>query len=46
MSAHAAESDFVFGIGVFNGEGISCYGSNTLLENYAAQRIQGNGRVG
>ena len=45
VSARGAESDFVFGIGVFNGEGISCYGSNTLLENYAAQRIQGNGKV-
>jgi hypothetical protein len=45
VEAHAVESDFVFGIGVYNGEGISCYGSNTLLENYAPRRIQGRGRV-
>ncbi|MDD8013735.1 MAG: ABC transporter ATP-binding protein [Acidobacteriota bacterium] len=45
VEAHAAESDFVFGIGVFNGEGISCYGSNTLLENYSARQIQGKGSV-
>jgi len=45
VEAHAAETDFVFGIGVFNGEGINCYGSNTLLENYAARKIQGKGRV-
>jgi hypothetical protein len=45
VDAHAAETDFVFGIAVFNGEGISCYGSNTLLENYAARHIQGKGSV-
>ncbi len=45
VEAHSAESDFVFGIGVFNGEGISCYGSNTLLENYSARQIQGKGNV-
>jgi ABC-type polysaccharide/polyol phosphate transport system ATPase subunit len=45
VEAHSAESDFVFGIGLFNSEGISCYGSNTLLENYAAKKIQGKGNV-
>jgi len=45
VDARAAEDDFVFGIGVYNGDGINCYGSNTLLENYAARRIQGKGRV-
>lgn len=45
VEAQAAESDFVFGIGVYNGEGVNCYGSNTLLENYAARQIQGKGKV-
>jgi len=45
VEAHSAESDFVFGIGVYNGEGISCYGSNTLLENFNAEQIQGKGKV-
>ncbi|MBE0665628.1 MAG: Wzt carbohydrate-binding domain-containing protein, partial [Candidatus Aminicenantes bacterium] len=45
VEARAAESDFVFGIGVYNGEGVNCYGSNTLLENYAARQIQGKGKV-
>jgi ABC-type polysaccharide/polyol phosphate transport system ATPase subunit len=45
VEAHAPEDDFVFGIAVFNGEGVSCYGSNTLLENYAARRIQGKGKI-
>jgi ABC-2 type transport system ATP-binding protein/lipopolysaccharide transport system ATP-binding protein len=43
--AAAPQSDFVFGIGVFNGEGASVYGSNTLLENYAARSISGAGKV-
>jgi ABC-type polysaccharide/polyol phosphate transport system ATPase subunit len=45
VTAAAAENDFVFGIGVYNVEGVNCYGSNTLLENFSAQRIQGKGRV-
>lgn len=45
VEARVAESDFVFGIGVYNGEGVNCYGSNTLLENYAARQIQGKGKV-
>jgi ABC-2 type transport system ATP-binding protein/lipopolysaccharide transport system ATP-binding protein len=45
VEARSAENDFVFGIGVFNGEGINCYGSNTLLENYSAQKILGKGKV-
>jgi len=45
VEARAAESDFVFGIGVYNGEGVNCYGSNTLLENYAARQILGKGKV-
>jgi ABC-2 type transport system ATP-binding protein/lipopolysaccharide transport system ATP-binding protein len=45
VTAAAEQNDFVFGIGVFNGEGISVYGSNTLLENYAARSISGSGQV-
>ena len=45
VSAASEQSDFVFGIGVFNSEGISCYGSNTLLENFASRSIRGSGKV-
>ena len=45
VEARSVENDFVFGIGVFNGEGINCYGSNTLLENYSARKILGKGKV-
>jgi ABC-type polysaccharide/polyol phosphate transport system ATPase subunit len=45
VSALAPESDFVFGVGVYNSEGTHCYGSNTLLENFHSQSISGDGRV-
>ena len=37
--------DFVFGIGVFNSQGVSCYGTNTQLEDFEPVRIDGEGRV-
>jgi ABC-type polysaccharide/polyol phosphate transport system ATPase subunit len=45
VSARAVESDFVFGVGVYNGEGVNCYGSNTLLENFQSRSIAGDGKV-
>jgi len=37
--------DFVFGIGVFNSMGISCYGTNTQLEDFEPVLIEGENRV-
>jgi len=37
--------DFVFGIGIFNSQGISCYGTNTELEDFEPLSISGEGRV-
>ena len=37
--------DFVFGIGVFNSQGISCYGTNTHLEDFRPRGLEGRGRV-
>ena len=34
--------DFVVGIGIFNAEGVCCYGTNTSLEELRAVRIVGN----
>ncbi len=45
VAAATAQDDFVFGIGVFNSEGASCYGSNTLLENLVSESLAGAGRV-
>jgi ABC-type polysaccharide/polyol phosphate transport system ATPase subunit len=43
--AHIPADDFVFGIGFFNSQGISCYGTNTLLEDYEPVSIRGAGKV-
>lgn len=37
--------DFVFGVGIFNSQGISCYGTNTLLEDFDPELVQGEGKV-
>ena len=34
--------DFVFGIGLFNAEGVCCYGTNTLLEEMNPERLDGD----
>lgn len=38
-------NDFVFGIGIFNSQGISCYGTNTHLEDFKPVSIKGEGKV-
>jgi ABC-type polysaccharide/polyol phosphate transport system ATPase subunit len=43
--ARSRMEDFVFGIGLFNSQGISCYGTNTNLEEYEPVAIEGEGRV-
>ncbi len=35
-------SDFVFGIGLFNADGVCCYGTNTYLEELTPQRLTGD----
>jgi ABC-2 type transport system ATP-binding protein/lipopolysaccharide transport system ATP-binding protein len=37
--------DFVFGVGIFNSQGVSCYGTNTHLEDFEPVIIQGKGKV-
>jgi ABC-type polysaccharide/polyol phosphate transport system ATPase subunit len=34
--------DFVVGVGIFNAEGVCCYGTNTSLEQLKAERILGD----
>jgi ABC-type polysaccharide/polyol phosphate transport system ATPase subunit len=34
--------DFVIGIGIFNAEGVCCYGTNTNIEEFKAVRILGD----
>lgn len=45
VDARIAEKDFVFGIGIFNTEGVSCYGTNTLIEDFKSVSIEGKGKV-
>jgi ABC-type polysaccharide/polyol phosphate transport system ATPase subunit len=42
LRAPIAIDDFVIGIGIFNAEGICCYGTNTSLESLKAVRIFGD----
>ncbi len=48
MRITAAEpvQDFVFGISIFNAEGICCYGTNTALEELTSETMTGEGEVG
>lgn len=43
--AYSKITDFVFGIGIFNSQGISCYGTNTHLEAFEPVSIHGEGKV-
>jgi len=47
MEVRAKEraKDFVFGIGLFNSQGASCYGTNTSLEGFKSVKIDGRGKV-
>jgi ABC-type polysaccharide/polyol phosphate transport system ATPase subunit len=38
-------TDFVFGVGVFNAEGVCCYGTNTWIEEMASREFSGEGDV-
>ena len=40
-AAHPVD-DFVFGFGLFNADGVCCYGTNTYLEELAPQRLTGD----
>jgi ABC-type polysaccharide/polyol phosphate transport system ATPase subunit len=39
-AAHPVD-DFVFGVGLFNADGVCCYGTNTYLEELNPQRLSG-----
>ena len=43
--APAASSDFVFGVGIFNAEGVCCYGTNTQSKARRPARLIGDGEV-
>ncbi len=42
LRAPLAIEDFVVGLGIFNAEGVCCYGTNTDIEDLKAERIFGD----
>jgi ABC-type polysaccharide/polyol phosphate transport system ATPase subunit len=45
LRAREPVTDFAFGIGIFNAEGLCCYGTNTEVEEYVPQLLSGDGEV-
>jgi ABC-2 type transport system ATP-binding protein/lipopolysaccharide transport system ATP-binding protein len=45
VMAYSQIKDFVFGIGINTPKGVCCYGTNTQLEEFDAQFIEGEGQV-
>jgi len=45
IRAAAPVRDFVFGVGLFTADGVSVYGTNTDLEEFEADRLEGDQKV-
>jgi len=45
VHANQAVTDFVFGVGVFNADGVCCYGTNTQVEGAVPSELTGAGEV-
>jgi ABC-type polysaccharide/polyol phosphate transport system ATPase subunit len=45
VSCARREDDFVFGVSLFNADGVCCYGTNTDLEEMTPERLEGDGEV-
>ena len=45
IRAHEAVEDFVFGVGLFNADGVCCYGTNTSAENMTPEHLSGTAEV-
>jgi ABC-type polysaccharide/polyol phosphate transport system ATPase subunit len=43
--AHAHATDFVFGVSLFNADGVCCYGTNTFIEQMDPQSLEGEVQV-
>jgi ABC-type polysaccharide/polyol phosphate transport system ATPase subunit len=42
VRAKEPTDDFVFGVGLFNADGVCCYGTNTYLEEMTPERLSGD----
>ncbi len=45
VDARTVQDDFVFGIGIYHADGTCVYGTNTDVEGYSPQQIEGRVRV-
>jgi ABC-type polysaccharide/polyol phosphate transport system ATPase subunit len=45
VTAHAPAADFVFGVSLFNADGVCCYGTNTFIEEMDPVRLEGQAEV-
>lgn len=45
ITAKAPTEDFVFGVSLFNADGVCCYGTNTYIEEMSSERLEGSGTV-
>jgi ABC-type polysaccharide/polyol phosphate transport system ATPase subunit len=45
VRAHQPVADLVFGVGIFNAEGMCCYGTNTAIDGATAGAMTGAGEV-
>jgi ABC-type polysaccharide/polyol phosphate transport system ATPase subunit len=45
VRAHEDVNDFVFGVGVFNADGVCCYGTNTDAEEMTSEHLSGEADV-
>ncbi len=45
VEVRAPQEDFVFGIGIYHADGTCVYGTNTDLEGFVPERIEGSARV-
>jgi hypothetical protein len=45
VRAHEPVEDFVFGVGLFNADGVCCYGTNTYAEDMNPEALSGDAEV-
>ena len=45
ITARAPTDDFVFGVSLFNADGVCCYGTNTYIEEMTSEHLEGSGTV-
>jgi hypothetical protein len=45
VRAHRPVTDLVFGVGIFNAEGVCCYGTNTHIEGAVSGAMSGDGEA-